>query len=178
MKTLTLAALAMLSAVGLGGCAAQQNEAARARRNAADAACSAEFPAKVGNFVARANCMNRNQVTFMAEVHAVDSDLAGVFMATRSKLAVMQDRREISPEDANLQLAQLNSQWQMENQRRASARLAAVLPLLQMQHQQMQHDEDSFLQAIRPVYTPQNRSLDCRQTSISGSGLPFQMTCN
>ena len=149
--------------VGLTGCAQQQLEekqsAAKAHTNAAMEVCLAALPRQVGNAVARAKCINDATNQYRVEVEKnTDADLVQVSLATRAKLAPMADRRELSYEDYELQLAQTTSAMTQEAQARQSdraaqqtARTAAVMPpLMQMTQPQ-------------PIYTPlhYNQSLTC-----------------
>lgn len=125
-RALLLVTVAMPAAaclVSLAGCAAQERLAARSELNAANAACDAQWPKVVGNFVPRAECLNR-AFTLAAPRLGLHGDLVELFNAARSSLAVKADRGEITPEDMNLRLAELKTQLASEQQRRTAEQAA------------------------------------------------------
>jgi uncharacterized iron-regulated membrane protein len=85
------------------GCAAQQSARLQAEFDRAVAECKAAIPARIGDYARRAECVNaaserltpRNDMT------------APLFRATRLNLAIKVDRGEMSPEDAQLRMAEI-----------------------------------------------------------------------
>jgi hypothetical protein len=106
----------------VAGCAAQRQVEAEA----AIAQCRATIPAQIGNYVARANCING-----VSEQYSSPGDGASALVrATRLSIAVKVDRGELSPEDAGAQLAVVGFLAQQQLAAPNAARAAAAAQLL------------------------------------------------
>jgi hypothetical protein len=134
----TKLAVATLAALALSACAnmqaqqqAQQLAQERAQHDAlhiqAIAACDAKLPKKVGNMVARANCMTDADQAYLIPVYPNSTELI-VFEAYRLVTATKMDRGEISIEEGILmnveKMAQLKAE--IENRRIAAQNAAAA----------------------------------------------------
>ena len=87
----------------LAGCASQTNANLQAGIKREAAACRAEIPSVIGNYVRQAQCL-----AAVSERFSPPNDTAApLIRATLLSLAAKVARGEISPEDARLQLAQV-----------------------------------------------------------------------
>jgi hypothetical protein len=82
---------------------------ARAELKAARQACDAQFPQQIGNYVPHAKCVNTAIERIMLPIVRYP-DLPRLQNAIRSVLSVKVDARQISPEDAQLYMAQADTQ--------------------------------------------------------------------
>jgi hypothetical protein len=98
-----LLAFAVIGLLALGGCIRE----ARVRFEARVVACNTQYPAQIGNYVARANCTNESLRLLALNLGRTEADLADLIIAAKLKLAVMLDQGAISEKDAHLQLARL-----------------------------------------------------------------------
>ena len=173
----------------LAGCAQQQLEAQRkaalARHQATTAACATQFPSEVGNYAAKAKCINDLHRQYLVDANATDGDLVEIELAARTKLGAMLDQREISKEDANLQFAQIHSNLvQIANERQASrnaaqtARAAALMPYL-MQQQQISNDNfNAGQQRQVDIFKAGVAGMPYNPPSVSCNRIGTMVTCN
>jgi hypothetical protein len=121
MRILLPAALAVALLAGgsiiLSGCAQQQLAERKAAYDAAVVQCRATTPARVGNYVPWARCVNA-----ASEQFSPPSDTAApLIRATRLSLAAKVDRGELSAEDAGTQLARVTFEARQEQERTGAA---------------------------------------------------------
>lgn len=147
MKLVLAAAAACL----LGGCAAQR----QAQFNDAAAQCRAQIPAKVGNFVRRAQCIN--DAANRAGFNDPDNDL---LKSTSVELAEKIDKGEMTPAEATAQYERVRYQVAQSEaaQRAASAQAAAAI--LSSTPQPHPYYQQPY---AMPVYQPQRLQTTCTQ---------------
>jgi hypothetical protein len=128
----------------LSGCAQQQQAERKAAFEAAVAQCRATTPARIGNYVPWARCVNAASERF-----SPSSDTAApLIRATRLSLAAKVDRGELSPEDAGAELARVTFEARQEQARTGAAvaagRGAALGGTASMLNATMPHQTNCF----------------------------------
>jgi hypothetical protein len=103
--------------ISLAGCAAQQMAERKAGFDAALAQCRATTPARLGNYVPWARCVNAASEQFSPPADTA----APLIRATRLSLAAKVDRGELSPEDAGAELARVAFEARQEQARTGAA---------------------------------------------------------
>lgn len=143
------------------GCAQQRAADAQARLNDAQVAfdreqakCSQTYPAAVGTYLMRSNCIAPAQMALNG-AKGLYVDFTQVMLATQAVLSGQLDRGEINIEQASLRLAELNSNLNERALRRRNEALAAMPPPPYIPMQQLQQS---------PIYTaPQRLQTTCQR---------------
>lgn len=121
--------LLVVGALSLAGCAGQVQAEAQTRLDAAVTACRTQHPAERGFYVVRFQCEEPARRAYGQRVGAAP-DLTNVYLASRASLAGQLDRGEVTREQANLQIAQLERELTEATLRRRNAALAAQPPVI------------------------------------------------
>jgi hypothetical protein len=171
----TFVAVAAVATLALTGCASR-GQRANELRQAGEAACAAQYPPKVGNYVVFARCIiEANNQVYMS-MDGRYPDLLDTMAAVRLKVAAMMDRGEMSKEDADLQISIARSQLVAEEQRRLTQRAAAVAPYLQILQNNWAARQQNGTAIAAPVLTPpHNNSFNC--TALPTGGGSASINC-
>lgn len=120
--------LALVVCLAAAGCANPAQQHAQETATALEtvrANCADRFPQRIGNYLPKVRCEADAQMAAMT-ANGVPADLASLFIAKRSSIAGSIDRGAISPEDGDLQIAQVRSEIVDRQQARRNAALSAL----------------------------------------------------
>jgi hypothetical protein len=156
-----LAALAILAAASLGGCAQQNLDAASATATQQQTNCRLQYPGDK-QITARMNCSSaavRNRLV----AANLDSDLIDVYFANWAQLAAQVDAGRMSMSDAGVAFARSKAELnQMQTDRRQQRAMTALSILSAMPAYQA---PVSSFQSYRPYMMPTNAGVTCYGSS-------------
>ncbi|WP_156878509.1 hypothetical protein [Roseomonas gilardii] len=114
-----------LAAAGCANPAQQRAQDTAATFDTVRAGCAERFPQKLGNYLSKARCEADAQMAAMT-ANGFPADLASLFIAKRASIAGSIDRGAISPEEGDLQIAQVRTEIIDRQQARRNAALSAL----------------------------------------------------